>query len=91
MQKEENAPDTASSKSVSEGEGDKIPTPSNNRKGAAGAREEIAPNTQSTLSDQGALLKNTKSDKKEKAEEEGMETDPPPNKGMKTTQTQTQI
>jgi hypothetical protein len=78
VQKEGKAPDSASSKSGSEGEGDETPAPSNDQKGAAGARKEIAPNTLSTFSDQGTLSKDTQTDKKKKAEEEGMETGPPP-------------
>jgi hypothetical protein len=78
VRKEETVPNTAFSEFVSEGKGDGTPTPSDNRRGAAGAREEIPPSTKSTSADQGTSLKGTWSDKKETADEEGMETDPSP-------------
>jgi hypothetical protein len=71
--------DTASSKSVSESEGDNIPTPSDDRQGAAGKEEKIPLMTKSTSADQGTPLKGTRSDKREKANEKTMETDSPPN------------
>jgi hypothetical protein len=74
VQKEGKAPDSASSKLGSEGEGDGTPAPLNDRKGTAGEREEIAPDTLSILLDQRTLSKDTQTDKKERAEEEGMET-----------------
>jgi hypothetical protein len=78
VQKEETAPNIAPSESGSEGEGDRTPTPSDDRGGATDAREEISPSTKSTPADQGTSLTGTWSDKKETAKEEGMETDPPP-------------
>jgi hypothetical protein len=77
-QKEETAPNIASSESVSEGEGDGTPTPSDDQRGAADARQEIPPSIKSTSADQGTSLKGTWSDKKETAKEEGVETEPPP-------------
>jgi hypothetical protein len=47
--------DTASSKSVSEGEGDDIPTPSDDRQGAARKEEEIPLIRKSSSADQGTL------------------------------------
>jgi hypothetical protein len=61
--------DTASSKSVSEGGGDDIPTPSDDQQGAE----------KSSSADQGTPLMETKSDEMETAKEERMETDSPPN------------
>jgi hypothetical protein len=78
VQKEETAPNIASSESVSEGEGDGTPTHLDDQGGATDAREEIPPTTKSTSADQGTSLKGTWSDKKETAKEEGMETDPLP-------------
>jgi hypothetical protein len=69
--KKEAALNTTSSESVSEGDGDRTPTPSDDCRGAAGARGEIPPSTKST-SDQGAFLKGTSE------EEDGMEIEPPP-------------
>jgi hypothetical protein len=71
--------DTASSKSVSEGEGGNIPTPSDDRQGAARKEEEIPLTTKSTSQDQGTPLMGTRSEKRETAKEERMETDSPPN------------
>jgi hypothetical protein len=76
VQKEETATNIASSESVSEGEGDGTPAPSDDQGGAADAREEIPPRTKSTSADQGPSLKGTWSDKKEIEKEEGLETDP---------------
>jgi hypothetical protein len=78
VQKEQTAQNIASSESGSEGEGDRMPTPSDDRGGATDAREKIPPSTKSTSADHGTSLKGTWSDKKKTAEEEGMETDPPP-------------
>jgi hypothetical protein len=75
-QKEGVVLDTASSKSVSEGEGDDILTPSDDRRGEAERKEEIALRTKSTSADQGTFLKGTQSDKRGEAKEERMETDP---------------
>jgi hypothetical protein len=63
-QKEE-APvlNTASSESVSEGEGDGIPTPSDDQKGAAETKEEIPLSIKSTSADQGIPSKAIWSDK----------------------------
>jgi hypothetical protein len=80
VQKEETAPNIASSKTVSEEEGDGTPAPLEDLGAAADAREEISPNIKSTSADQGTSLKGTWSDKKETAKEEGMETDPLPSK-----------
>jgi hypothetical protein len=67
-QKEEGAvPNTASSESVSEGEGDATNTPSDDRRGAVDAKEEIPPTIKSTSADQGTPSKGIWSDKKEKA------------------------
>jgi hypothetical protein len=70
--------DTASWKSVSEGEGDDIPTPSDDLRGAAETKEEIPLRIKSTSADQGSPSKGSRSDKTERAKEEGMETDPSP-------------
>jgi hypothetical protein len=71
-QKEEGAvPNTASSES---------PTLSDDQRGAADAKEETPPSTKSTSADQETPLKETLSDKKEKAEDKGMKTDPSPSK-----------
>jgi NADPH-dependent glutamate synthase beta subunit-like oxidoreductase len=67
--------DTASSKSVSEGEGDDIPTQSYDRQGEARKEEEIPITTKSTSADQSTLLMGTRSGKREEAKEERMETD----------------
>jgi hypothetical protein len=78
VQKDRNAPGTAFSESASEEKGDGTPIPlDDQRRGAAAAKEKVNPITQSTLSVQGTLLKDTWTDKKEKAEK-GMETDPSP-------------
>jgi hypothetical protein len=69
--------DTASLKSVSEGEGDDIPTPSDDRQGAARKEEEIPLTTKSSSADQGTPLMGTRSDKREIAKKERMETDSP--------------
>jgi hypothetical protein len=73
-------PNTASSESVSEGKEDGTPTPLDNQRGAADAKEENPPCTKSTSADQRIASKETWSDKKEKANEQGMETDPSPSK-----------
>jgi hypothetical protein len=65
--------DTASFKSVSEGE--EVPTPSDDLRGAAGRKEEIPLNIKSTSANEGTHLKGTWSDKMERAKGEGMETD----------------
>jgi hypothetical protein len=75
VQKEKTEPNTASSESVSEEEGDGTPTPLDDRGGASDAREEISPSTKSTSAYQVTSLKGTWSDKKEIAKE-GMKTDP---------------
>jgi hypothetical protein len=67
-QKEEIVLDIASSKLVSEEEGDDIPTPSDDGLGAV-----------KSSADQGTPLMEPQSDKRETAKEEGMETDSPPN------------
>jgi hypothetical protein len=77
-QKEETAPNIASSELVSEGEEDGTSIPSDDRGGATDARQEIPPSTKSTSADQGTSLNGTWSDKKKRAKEEGMETDVPP-------------
>jgi hypothetical protein len=71
--------DIASSKSVSEGEGDDIPTPLDDRQGAARKEEEIPLITKSSSAHQGTPLMETRSDERETAKEERMETDSPPN------------
>jgi hypothetical protein len=76
VQKEETAPNIPSSESVSEGEGDGTPAPSEDRGVEADTREEIPLNIKSTSLDQGTSLKGAGSDKKKTAKEEGMETDP---------------
>jgi hypothetical protein len=63
---------------VSEGEGDGLPTRSDDRGGPTYAKEEITPSIKSTSADQGTPSEGTWSDNKENAKEEGMETDPPP-------------
>jgi hypothetical protein len=70
-------PETATSDSGSEEEGNVKYTPSNDRKGTVGAGEENAPNTLPDLSDQWTSSKDTQTDSKGKAEKKGMETDPP--------------
>jgi hypothetical protein len=57
---------TASSESVSEGEGDGYSTPSDDWRRATDAKEEITPSIKSTSADQGTLLKRTWSHNKEK-------------------------
>jgi hypothetical protein len=57
--------DPASSKSVSEGEGDNIPTPSGDLRGVVETKEEIPLNIKSTSADQGTPSKGTWSDKRE--------------------------
>jgi hypothetical protein len=73
---------TKSSELVPEGEGDGIPTPSktwlDDQRGTMKMEEEIPLNMNSISADRGTPLKETWSDKKERAEEEGMETDPSP-------------
>jgi hypothetical protein len=71
--------DTVSSKSVPEGEGDNILTPSNDRQGAARNEEEIPLITKSSSADQGTPLMETRSDARETAKEERMETGSLPN------------
>jgi hypothetical protein len=73
------APNIAFSKSVSEGEGDRTPTPSDDQRGAADAKEETS-SIKSTSADQETPLKGTLSEKKKRVKEEGMETDPSPSK-----------
>jgi hypothetical protein len=58
--------------------GDDIPTPSDDLRGAVETKEEIHLNIKSTSADQGTSSKGTWSDKREKDEEEGRETDPSP-------------
>jgi hypothetical protein len=60
-----------------EGEGDEMSTPSDDMRGAVEAKEEIPLNIKCTSADQVTSSKGTGSDKKERAEEEGMETDLP--------------
>jgi hypothetical protein len=60
---------TASSKLVSEGEGDDIPTLSDDQKGTAETEEEIPLSTKSTYADQRTPSKGTWSDKRERAKE----------------------
>jgi hypothetical protein len=79
-QEGEPMPNTESLESVSEGEGDDIPTPTDHWRGAAERRKEIPLNVKSTSADQGTPSKGTRSDKRERAEEEGMETDSCPSK-----------
>jgi hypothetical protein len=69
--------DTASSESVSEREGDDIPTPSDDFRGAVGTKEEIPLHIKSISADLGTPSKGTRSDKRERTENEGMEIDPP--------------
>jgi hypothetical protein len=69
---------TASLELVSEGEGNDVPTPSDDQRGTADTKEEIPLSSKSTSADQGTLLKGNWSDKKERAKEEGMQTDPSP-------------
>jgi hypothetical protein len=64
-------------------EGDGTPNPSDDGRGAADAREENLPITESTSADQGTSLKGTWSDKKKIAKEEEMETDTPITKNEK--------
>jgi hypothetical protein len=71
--------DTASSKSVSEGKGNDIATPSDDRQGAAEKEEEIPLITKSISPDRGTPLMGTRSDNRETAKEKKMETDSPPN------------
>jgi hypothetical protein len=69
---------TASSESVSEGEGDDIHTPSDDQRGAAVTEEEIPLSIKSTSAEQGTPSKGTWPDKRQRVKEEGMETDPFP-------------
>jgi hypothetical protein len=66
--------DTASSKSVSEGEGNEVPTPLDERSRAVERKMEIPHRTESTHADQGTPLNRTQSEKREEVEEERMET-----------------
>jgi hypothetical protein len=59
----------ASSESVSEGEGDDIPTLSDDQKGTAETEEKSPLSTKSTSADQRTLSKGTCSDKRERAKE----------------------
>jgi hypothetical protein len=68
-QREEIVLDKASLKSVSEEEGDDIPTLSDDRLGVV----------KSSSADQGTPLMETQSDERETAKEERMETESPPN------------
>jgi hypothetical protein len=60
--------DRVSSKSVSEDEGEGIPTPPDDRSGAV----------KSSSADQGTPLMETQSDERERARAQKIETDPPP-------------
>jgi hypothetical protein len=71
--------DTASSKSISEGEGDDTPNPADDQRGAVETKEETSPSIKSTSAEQGTSSKRTRSHKRERDKEEGMETDPSPN------------
>jgi hypothetical protein len=77
--------DTASSKSVSEGEGDDIRTPSDDQRGAVERKGEIPLKMKSTNADQWTPSKGTRSDKRERGTEERMEIDPSPNEIEKQT------
>jgi hypothetical protein len=57
-------------------EGDDIPTTSDDRQGAARKEEEIPLITKSSSADPGTHLMGTRSDERESAKEERMETDP---------------
>jgi hypothetical protein len=59
----------ASLELVSEGAGDGTPTPSDDQRGAADAKEETPPSNKSTSADQWTPSKGTWSDKEEKAKE----------------------
>jgi hypothetical protein len=72
-QKEGVVLDTAYMKSVCEVEGDDIPTPSDDLRGALETKEEIPLKIKSTSADQGTPSKGTWSDKTERAEEEEKE------------------
>jgi hypothetical protein len=63
---------------VSEGEGNDKPTPADDLRGAVEIKEEIHLNIKSTSADQVTPSMGTWSDKRERAEEEGMETNPSP-------------
>jgi hypothetical protein len=67
--------DTESSKSVSEGEGDEIPTPSDDQSRAVERKEEIPHETKSMHADQGTTLNGTQCDKRGEVKER-METEP---------------
>jgi hypothetical protein len=71
--------DIASPKSVSEGEGDDIPTPSDDRQGAARKKEEIPLIIISSSADRVTPLMETRYDESETTKEERTETDSPPN------------
>jgi hypothetical protein len=71
--------DTESLKSVSEGGGGDITTSSDDQRGAIERKEKIPLRIKSTSADQGIPSKGTRSDKRERAKEEGMETDTSPN------------
>jgi hypothetical protein len=67
-QEGELVPNTASSESVSEGEGDDIPTSSDDQRGAVERKQEIPLNVKSTSADQGTPWKGTQFDKRERGE-----------------------
>jgi hypothetical protein len=79
VQIEGDAPNTASSESVPEGEEDGTPTPSDGRRGAADTRNGTR-SIKSISADQETTSEGTWPDRKEKAKVEGMDTDPSPNK-----------
>jgi hypothetical protein len=82
--------DTASPKSVSEGEGDDIPTPSDDGQAAAGKEEEIPLITKSSSADQGTTLMETQCGERETAKKERMETDSHPKENIHPHSTLTQ-
>jgi hypothetical protein len=55
-----------------------LPTPSDDQRGAVEGKEKIPLNVKSTSADQVTPSKGTQSDKRDRVEEEGMETDPSP-------------
>jgi hypothetical protein len=67
----------ASLKSVSEGEGDDIPTPSDDQRGAVERKVEIPLKIKYASADQGIPSKGTRSDKRERAKEERWRQTPP--------------
>ncbi|PNF33649.1 hypothetical protein B7P43_G12928 [Cryptotermes secundus] len=77
--KEVTVPSSVPPESASQGERDDIPTPSVDRKRVCDEKGTFPPLVNPTLSDQGPPLEETRSDKRKRSVEEGMEEDTFPN------------